>query len=266
MGVAVKRVQKGIQSIEVGYAVLRVLEHARGPLPLGEVAKAAGMSASKAHSYLVSFARVGLVTQDPITNRYGLGAGALRLGLSAMAHIDLLTAARAAMYDLVDATGQTVFLSVWGNLGPTVIARLEGANLVPVEVKVGTVMPMLISATGRAFLAFMPHVVTDPLIKPELKRLELAKARGQPAQFDWSVIEEAKRHGVSRALGHVMRGFGGFAAPIFDHEGQVSAVITVIGDMNVIDARFEGPIARRLLHATKALSRQMGYVEKKAAL
>ena len=70
----------GIQSVEVGFALLEGLTRARGPLMLKDVAAAAGMSAAKAHRYLVSFQRLGLVTQDARTARYDLGPAALIAG------------------------------------------------------------------------------------------------------------------------------------------------------------------------------------------
>ena len=54
----------GIQSVEVGFSLVEALAQASGPLMLKDVAAAAGMSAAKAHRYLVSFQRIGLVTQD----------------------------------------------------------------------------------------------------------------------------------------------------------------------------------------------------------
>jgi hypothetical protein len=55
---------------------------------LKDLAAAAGMSAAKAHRYLVSFQRLGLVTQDPRSTRYDLGPAALQLGLAALARLD----------------------------------------------------------------------------------------------------------------------------------------------------------------------------------
>ena len=70
----------GIQSVEVGFALLDVLAQAPGPLMLRDLASAAGMSAAKAHRYLVSFQRLSLVVQDANT-RYELGpATVLALG------------------------------------------------------------------------------------------------------------------------------------------------------------------------------------------
>jgi DNA-binding IclR family transcriptional regulator len=45
----------GIQSVEVGFGLLQVLGEAQGPLMLRDLARAANMSAAKAHRYLVSF-------------------------------------------------------------------------------------------------------------------------------------------------------------------------------------------------------------------
>ena len=82
--------QRSIQSIETGFTLINALERAQGPLSLKEVAQHAGMSASKAHFYMVSFKRVGLVTQQEVTGHYALGRYALDLGLSALRRLDLV--------------------------------------------------------------------------------------------------------------------------------------------------------------------------------
>ena len=56
--------QRGIQSVEVGGQLLRALADGDGPMMLRDLARNAGMSAAKAHPYLVSFMRIGLVEQD----------------------------------------------------------------------------------------------------------------------------------------------------------------------------------------------------------
>lgn len=60
------------------------------PLPLGELAARAGMASAKAHPYLVSFVRVGLVQQDSATGFYELGPFALQMGLVSL-HITTLS-------------------------------------------------------------------------------------------------------------------------------------------------------------------------------
>ena len=64
--------QRGIQSVEVGGQLLRALAEGDGPMMLRDLARNAGMSAAKAHPYLVSFMRIGLVEQDKASGRYEL--------------------------------------------------------------------------------------------------------------------------------------------------------------------------------------------------
>jgi hypothetical protein len=81
--------RQGIQSIEVGVPLLRVLADHGAPMMLRDLAKAAGMPAAKAHRYLVSFVRTGLVIQDANqSGRYDLGHFALDLGLASLARLD----------------------------------------------------------------------------------------------------------------------------------------------------------------------------------
>src|ERR1700744_2339295 len=123
--------RKGIQSIEVGIAVLECIERAGGPTSLSRIAQSCGMTPSKVHFYLVSLARVGLVSQDSLGGLYRLGPAALRLGLSALAPRDVLELARNEMARLSALTRDTVFLSVWGHNGATVISRFDGVNVAP---------------------------------------------------------------------------------------------------------------------------------------
>ncbi|MDE2617334.1 MAG: helix-turn-helix domain-containing protein [Burkholderiales bacterium] len=67
------KTRAGIQSVEVGYALVDALARASGPLMPRDLAAAAAMNAAKAHRYLVSFQRPGQVSQDRASARYDLG-------------------------------------------------------------------------------------------------------------------------------------------------------------------------------------------------
>src|SRR6478752_6562546 len=101
--------RRRVQSIEVGFRVLRVLRTAEGPLPLREIAARAEMPPSKVHLYLVSFVREGMAHQDTKTGFYGLGSFAIQLGLAAIRQLDLVSAAREVLDELRDETGCAVY-------------------------------------------------------------------------------------------------------------------------------------------------------------
>ena len=122
-----RKAQQGIQSIEVGARILQALTQASRPQMLKDLAAAADMPAAKAHRYLVSFARMGLVEQQADTGLYDLGSFALALGLGALARLEPVTVAAPALAELREETGQTVALAVWANRGPTIV-RWLGAD------------------------------------------------------------------------------------------------------------------------------------------
>ncbi|MGH7881261.1 MAG: helix-turn-helix domain-containing protein, partial [Candidatus Binataceae bacterium] len=69
--------RRGIQSVEVGIALLKALKDAPGSSTLTTLSEMARMPASKAHRYLASYVRAGLVRQDLANRRYELGPLAL---------------------------------------------------------------------------------------------------------------------------------------------------------------------------------------------
>jgi DNA-binding IclR family transcriptional regulator len=58
-------------------------------MALKDLAQAAGMTPAKAHPYLVSFGKLGLITQDEAgSGRYGPGPLAMQLGLISLQQSD----------------------------------------------------------------------------------------------------------------------------------------------------------------------------------
>ena len=161
--------QRGIQSVEIGLRVAKVLAESPGALQLKELAARAGLSASKTHRYLVSLTRVGLVQQ--VDGRYDLGGMALGFGLAALARIDVVRSASPALASVRDRTGATTFLAVWGYNGPTIVRWEESSHPVTLNVRVGSTMPLLTSATGRLFAAFLPAEQTDAMLRGEVQSL-----------------------------------------------------------------------------------------------
>lgn len=253
------RERRGIQSIEVGGALLAALEAHGAPMMLRDLAAAASMSPAKAHPYLVSFGKLGLVEQDPLTGRYKLGPFALRLGLTALQGLNPLRAAVEVAARLADETEQNVAIAVWGNVGATVVAIEESARAIHVNMRPGTVMGLLTTATGRVFAAYLPARLTRPLIERELERLSGGR---EPLRLSRSFVnetlEEVRRHGMARVLGHPIPGINAFSAPVFDAFGHLTLALTMLGPESRFDASWEGPLAQAMRRAVADITARIG--------
>lgn len=161
--------QQGVRSVESGMRVVTALARSMGAMSLKDLASAAGMPASKAHRYVVSLIRSGMVEQDDATGRYDLGPAALELGLAALGRLDMVKLGTSALKQLQEQIDETVALAIWGNRGPTIVRWMEASRPVTVNVRLGSVMPLLCSAIGRCFLAHMPRTRIQDLIEQELR-------------------------------------------------------------------------------------------------
>lgn len=261
----------GIQSVEVGFELLRALADAPGALMLRDLAAGAGMSAAKAHRYLVSFQRMGLVMQDPVSTRYDLGPAALRLGLAGLARIDAVKLARERIPGLLAETGHTLAIAVWGNQGPTMVHWAEAPQSVPVTLRLGDVMPLLTSATGRCFAAFMPREGRDgeripAMIRDELARLKQLPATGLPlpdmprTQADvQALLQETRSRGLGRVVHSLLPGVGGFCAPVFDAQGRLAMGLVLLGSVTTLDTAWDGAPAQALLACARQLATDIGH-------
>lgn len=141
--------------------------------------------------------------------------------------------------DLRDQLEETVFLAVWGNRGPTIVRWEEAARPIAVNVRVGSVLPIETSATGRVFAAFLP---------------DAAGNRISP-----SMVEEIRASGIATQRNALMQGIGAVSTPVFDHRAQIVGAITVLGADTGFDASPNGPVARACRLAGEDASRRMGY-------
>jgi DNA-binding IclR family transcriptional regulator len=261
--------RRGIQSVEVGGRLLHALAHQGRAMALKDLAADAGMTAAKAHPYLVSFGHIGLVEQDRVSGRYALGPLALQLGLISLQQADPVRIAAPLLPDLAARTGHTVALVVWGGRGPTIVLREASPSAVHVDMRHGTVFSIAGTASGRLFAAHLPVDVVRPIYEAErqsgvrTRRHDGAGTTATPQLPPWRTFEaelaEVRRHGLGRSEGAVVAGVSALSAPVFDHRGAMVLALTAIGPSAAFDARWTGRVATVLREAAQSVSARLGH-------
>ncbi len=251
--------RRGIQSIEIGSALLLQLARHVRPLALKDLAKASGMTAGKAHPYMVSFLKVGFVTQTE-AGHYELGPLALQLGLTRLQRMDPVKEASQLIEALANDSGQSIAVAVWGNLGPTIVRLEEPIEPLHVNLRTGTVMSLTHTATGRLFAAYMPPKVVERILNDELQRLGTRKdAKGAPDHEELdAALAETRKHGLSRSLGQPIPGIDALCAPVFDSAGHLVLGILAMGPSASFDSSWDGSVATPLRKCALEVSQRIG--------
>jgi DNA-binding IclR family transcriptional regulator len=223
---------------------------------LRDLAAAAQMPPAKAHRYLVSFMRMGLVEQQSETGFYDLGGFALELGLSAIARLEPVTVAAPVLAELREEIGQTVALAVWANHGATIVRWMGADTPVSASLRVGAVMPLTRSATGQVFLTFLPGETSAAFVKKELaEQARLGLAPHTREEVD-QIIAQTRRRGYARTS-EFIPGIAGVAAPVFDQSGALALGLVALGYSKPFEASME-VIAAATLRKAQQLSRRLG--------
>jgi DNA-binding IclR family transcriptional regulator len=248
--------RSGIQSVEIAAKVLASLERGGGPLTLGEVAAGAGEQPSKVHRYLVSLCRVGLASQSPVSGRYDLGPAMRRLGAEALRRTNEVAIAAEHTPVLRDATGHSVNIAVWSEDGPVVVRWDYGRHALPLTVRLGATLPLLASSAGRLFLTHLPESMTSRALAasrasaPSLATVDVA-----------ALVAQTRAAGYATTSGGVIPGIFSMSAPILTPTDSLPIVATVVFPTEDVDRTEIDRVAELLLAMTRAVSRELGYVE-----
>jgi DNA-binding IclR family transcriptional regulator len=241
--------RRGIQSVETGLRVLAALAASGGPAPLTALGVRAGLSPSQTHRYLQSLVVSGMAVQDA-SSRYDLGPGVIRIGIAALARLNAFSRTEAALLRFVEETGRTCFLSVWGEVGPVCVRWFPGRPAVVTSLGVGSVMPLLFSATGRVFLAFLtPQELEGPLTAARTEAATLTDIE----QIRQSVREKL----LAQNDDTMFVGVRTLAAPIFDLQGRLSMAATTVAT-DAFPRERDEEVGQRLLAACKAATLEAG--------
>lgn len=246
------RPSRGIQSVEVGGQLLKALAHTGRHMALKDLAREAGMSAAKAHPYLVSFGKLGLVGQDPVSGHYGLGPLAMQLGLISLQQVDPVRLAIAELPALALRVGCTVSAAVWGSQGPTVIRVEEGPAQVNVVMRHGTTPSVRHTATGKVFAAFLPR-----------QKIEAAWiAGGHSGTMDdpafAAELDVIRSTHLSCVKDQLINGVSALATPVFDGFGQMVLCLAAIGPSVSLDIGSNGLPGQYLRESARTLSQRLG--------
>jgi len=199
------------------------------------------------------------VEEGPRPGTYRLGLELFRLGSLVALRFDTREAAASVMNDIHRALEETVYLVIRRGHEAVCIDRVEGLRILAMALQLGGSLPLHLGAGPRVLLAYRPRAYWDEYFS-EVKLEPLTPRTPTTRADNIALLEEARRVGYSISDEDVTVGIASVGAPIFDHNGDVHAAISVGGLRSAVLGDGGGGRAVQLVTEGAAeISRKMGY-------
>jgi len=250
-----KKPRRGIQSVEIAFRILSVMQGSQQAMALKDIAPLADLTTSAANNYLVSLVRIGLAAADEKPGHYRLGPAALSLGVSAIQQIDGFEIVRREVTNLRDMTKRSAAVTTWTDDGPISLFKQDGDQRGAFEFRTGLI-PMLTSAAGKIYAARLPMNLTAHLIEQEWDGVFGGKA--DVGKFREDAARELKRKGYATIARSDLNGYVSIAAPILDWNGDVRFTLSLAGTRASMQIEPSSDHVKALLDGASRATQSLG--------
>jgi IclR family acetate operon transcriptional repressor len=239
-----------VAAVERALTVLEILADANEPLGVNEIARRLDVSASSASRLLGTLAAHGLVEKVPATGRFRLGVRLLQLGTHVLQRLDVRALARPLLEQVERATGETATLSLPAAGEGVTVDHVPSRRSVRSAALVGRPSVAHATAVGKVVLAFgqgseteLPTTLTAFTSRTITDAATLATAVAEVAQRGWGEADREREEDLAA-----------IAVPVFDHLGNLVAVLGVQGPAD----RFDAEARRAALPAAEQAALDVG--------
>ncbi len=181
-----KRYQAPI--VKKAFDILKAISQSEKGLRISDISTDLDISKSTVHGITAALEEQGAITRHPDSKRYTIGLTLMELGKAAYERVDIVKSARPAMENLMEQCGESVFLGIRNAHHVTVIDIVESRKDFKISSPIGTALPLLAGAVGKAFLSAMPAPEAAAYLKTHPLRRFTSQTIVDPAIY----LEELK--------------------------------------------------------------------------
>ena len=222
-----------------------------------EIAGRVGLPKPTVYGLLRTLMERELVTQDPFTGKYSLGAGVLQLGNAYLDGSEL----RARSLRWADSLAERAQEVVW-------VATLSGTRMIVLHhvfrpddtvqiLEVGAAIPWHACALGHAVVACL-----SPADAARTLAAERTPLTGQTKTARTALVQalaRVRRRGYAIEDQEATVGDAGIAAPVISRDGIVAGSIGLVGQAERLLSRgVRGELTQAVVEAARSLSRDLG--------
>jgi len=251
----------GVRSVSRAVRALELIAE-QGELGVTDLGRGLGVHKATASRLAATLADGGLIERDPVSDRYRLGFGLIRLVGAALAGVDLVRTAHPVLEELAERTRETVNIGVLSGDAVLYLDQVSSSHLIASTNWVGRRTPLHCSSSGKVFLAHLPKPVLEQALARPLEA-PTPRTVTDPARLRRQ-LDEVRVRGYAAIQEELEQGLNAVAAPVRQLDGDVAAAVSVSGPSFRVRPVDLPRLGRLTIDAAGAVSRRLGYTARRA--
>ena len=235
-----------MRSLDRAFDLLAVLQSAKQPLRLSEIARKSGLHIATGQRILNVLVDRGYAARTG--DFYTAGPAALAVAHAFMVTNPLSLMAQTTLQQLAATTGFTASLYVRVEDSRVLVARVESASPLSYVLPVGERLPLYLGGAGKVFLAEMTTADVSAIL-PDAETIRLASGKTTSPPELIAELEKIRDEGHAFSVSERSFGIASIAAPVRSSDATTVAVLGITGPA---DEFVEPQIARLTTEVRRA--------------
>ncbi|AQT81579.1 IclR family transcriptional regulator [Mycolicibacterium litorale] len=247
-----------MRSLDRSFDLLDVLQAAKQPMRLAEIARASRLHIATAQRIVNVLVARGYVARS--NDGYTAGPAALAVAHAYLVSNPLSTVAQPVLQQLATTTGFTASVYVRVEHSRVLVARIESEHPLSYVLPVGERLPLHLGGAGKIFLAEMSN---DERTLALADVADVRFAGGgmlSRAEFEQQ-LDEIREAGFAFSVSERLVGIASITAPVRSTDGSLQAVLGVTGPADSIDEDTRASLIAEVRRAAAAFGARIPLIK-----
>jgi DNA-binding IclR family transcriptional regulator len=252
-----KESAKQIESVDKALSILECFSDREQELSLKQLSEKTGLYKSRILRLCGTLMAHGfLIRQEGSV--YRLGPKLMMLGKVYERSNSLISIARPILRELASLTGESAKLFVIQGTKRVCLVREKGTYPLSYNIEEGESFELYAGAGGKALLAYTSKDFRNQVLGEKVLQRLTPNTIVERSRLEKEFAAIRKR-GYASSHGEVFPGVAGMAAPVFDHEKNVCAALTIAGPAQRFNEDRRQEMRESLLASARRLSKLLGF-------
>ena len=244
------------RAVERALDILLCFSRNEPVLTLTQIAERVELHKSTVHRLLATLENKRFVQRDEGNGSYRLGIRMIELGFSALKRTNLSEKAAPYMRRLSAEHRETIDLAILEGPDVVYLQVIESPQRMKIAAAPGEHLPAFCTATGKAFLAFLPEAEVKKIFKQSVhKYTEHTNLSFSALSDDLRVTRE---RGFAASVEEYEDSINAVAAPILDTNQHPLAVIAVVGPAFRLSSERMAELGQAVKATADAIAQEIG--------